>query len=97
MGFLDDAITKTKEVFDVACKKTDEIVTVEKQRFNIASLKTKREKDYIELGKIYFNMIKDDYEDANEEVRNLVCEIIQKNEEIERLTEEIQNIKSQGI
>lgn len=97
MGFLDDAITKTKEVFDVACKKTDEIVTVEKQRFNIASLKTKREKDYIELGKIYFNMIKDDYEDADEEVRNFVCEIIQKNEEIERLTEEIQNIKSQGI
>lgn len=97
MGFLDDAITKTKEVFDVACKKTDEIVTVEKQRFNIASLKTKREKDYIELGKIYFNMIKDDCEDASEEVRNLVWEIIQKNEEIERLTEEIQNIKSQGI
>ena len=42
-------------------------------------------------------MIKDDCEDASEEVRNLVCEIIHKSEEIERLTEEIQNIKSQGI
>lgn len=97
MGFLDDAISKTKEVFDVACKKTDEIVTIEKQKFNIASLKTKREKDYTELGKIYFNMIKDDYEDASEEARNLVCEIIQKSEEIERLNEEIQNIKNQSI
>ena len=39
MGFLDDAINKTKEVFDVACQKTGEVVTTEKQKFNIASLK----------------------------------------------------------
>ncbi len=97
MGFLDDAITKTKEVFDVACKKTDEIVTVEKQRFNIASLKTKREKDYTELGKIYFNLIKDDCDDADVDIRNLVDSIIAKSEEIERLNEEIQNIKNQSI
>lgn len=96
MGFLDDAITKTKEVFDVACKKTDEIVTVEKQRFNIASLKTKREKDYTALGKIYFDIIKDD-DALDENVRTLIDSIIKKNEEIERLTDEIENIKSQGI
>ena len=97
MGFLDDAITKTKEVFDVACKKTDEIVTVEKQRFNIASLKTKREKDYTALGKIYFELLKDDCDSASEEAIDLVDSIIQKNEEIERLTDEIQNIKNQGV
>ncbi len=97
MGFLDNAIIKTKEVFDVACKKTDEIVTIEKQKFNIASLKTKREKDYAQLGRIYFNMIKDDYNDADEEVSGLVDEIIKKSEEIARLNEEIQNIKNQSI
>ena len=45
MGFLEDAVGKTKEVFDIACKKTDEILTLEKQKFNLASLKSKREKD----------------------------------------------------
>ena len=29
MGFFEDAISKTKEIFDVACQKTGEIVTTE--------------------------------------------------------------------
>ena len=32
MSFIDDAINKTKEVFDVACKKTDEVVTTQKKQ-----------------------------------------------------------------
>ena len=56
MGFFEDAISKTKEVFDVVCQKTGEIVTTEKQKISIASLKSKREKDYAALGKIYFEI-----------------------------------------
>ena len=97
MGFLDDAINKTKEVFDVACKKTDEIITVEKQRFNIASLKSKREKDFTLLGKIYFDMIAEDYADQSDEVRSIVDGIIAKSEEIDRLREEMENFKNQDI
>lgn len=96
MGFLDDAINKTKEVFDVACKKTDEVVTVEKQKFNIASLKSKREKDYADLGKIYFEIVKD-ATDLTDETRNLVDAIIEKNEEISRLNEDIQSIKNKRV
>lgn len=96
MGFLDDAITKTKEVFDVACKKTDEVVTLEKQKFSIASLKSKREKDYADLGKIYFELVKD-ATDLSDEARNLVDAIIEKNEEIVRLNENIQNIKNKRV
>lgn len=96
MGFLDDAITKTKEVFDVACKKTDEVVTVEKQKFNIASLKSKREKDYADLGKIYYELAKDST-DLSDEARNLVDAITEKNEEITRLHEDIQNIKNKRV
>ncbi len=94
MGFLDDAIIKTKEVFDVACKKTDEIVTVEKQKFNIASLKSKREKDFAKLGKIYFELIKENPEDEGEEVCSLVDDICKKNDEIARLNDEINKIKN---
>ena len=97
MGFLDDAINKTKEVFDVACKKTGDVITIEKQRFNIASLKTKREKDFTRLGKIYFDMIVEDYDGENDEVRSLVDDIIEKSEEIDRLKEELENFKNQDI
>ena len=94
MGFLDDAIIKTKEVLDVACKKTDEIVTVEKQKFNIASLKSKREKDFAKLGKMYFEMIKENPKDQSEEVCSLVDDICNKNDEIARLNDEIEKIKN---
>lgn len=96
MGFLDDAISKTKEVFDIACKKTDEVVTIEKEKFNIASLKSKREKDYADLGRIYFDLVKDS-DDLSDETRNLVDAIIEKNEEIIRLNEDIQNIKNKRV
>ena len=96
MGFLDDAINKTNEVFDVACKKTDEVVTIEKQKFNIASLKSKREKDYADLGKIYYELVKDST-DLNDEIRNLVDAIREKDEEIARLNEDIQSIKNKRV
>ena len=96
MGFLDDAISKTKEVFDVACQKTGEVVTTEKQKFNIASLKSKREKDYADLGKIYFDIIKDE-NNLDDNTRNIVDAIKEKNDEIVRLNEDIQNIKNKLI
>ncbi len=96
MGFFDNALSKTKEVFDVAAKKTDEVVTVEKQKFNISSLKSKREKDYADLGRVYFEMIKNDTS-LSDEVRNLVDAITEKSEEIDRLNQDIQNIKNKRI
>lgn len=96
MGFLEDAVGKTKEVFDIACKKTDEILTLEKQKFNLASLKSKREKDFALLGKIYFELVKDD-ENASEEVMSLVEEIDSKSEKIEQLEAEIRYMKYQRV
>jgi len=96
MGFLDDAIIKTKEVFDVACKKTDEVVTTQKQKFNIASLESKCEKDYADLGRIYYKLVKDSTE-IDDETRNLVDAIREKCEEITRLKADIQNAKNKRI
>ena len=96
MGFLDDAINKTKEVLDVACQKTGEVVTTEKQKFNIATLKSKREKDFADLGRIYYELIKES-EDLDDNTRNIVDAISEKNEEIVRLREDIQNIKNKRI
>lgn len=96
MGFLDDAISKTKEVFDVACKKTDEVVTTEKQKFNIASLKSKREKDYADLGRIYYSLVKD-ATDLDDQTKTIVDAISEKNEEIARLNEDIQSAKNKRV
>lgn len=93
MGFLEDAIIKTKEAFDIACKKTDEVVSVEKLKFNISTIKKNREKEYVELGKIYFEKIKDSTE-LNEDEQKIVNGIIKKNAEIEDLNREISNYKN---
>lgn len=96
MSFIDDAINKTKEVFDVACKKTDEVVTTQKQKFSIASLESKREKDFADLGRIYFELAKNST-DLTNEARNLVDAISEKNAEIARLNQDIQNTKNKRI
>lgn len=96
MSFLEEAIVKTKEVFDVACKKTGEVVAVEKQKFGITSLKSKREKDYAELGRMYYEMAQNE-DDLPDEVINLINAISEKNNEIDRLNEEINNIKNKLV
>ena len=96
MEFFDDAVNKTKEVFQTVSKKTGEVITTEKQKFDMASLKAKCEKDYTALGKIYFEFVKDD-EGAPEGVKELVAAIMEKNLEIDRLAAEIQNSKNRRI
>ena len=96
MEFFDGAVNKTKEVFETVSKKTSEVIATEKQKFDIASLKSKREKDYTALGKIYFDMIKDD-DSASDEVKAIVENIKAKTDEIERLNNEIHNAKNKRI
>lgn len=96
MGMLEDAISKTKDFLEIACIKTDEILTTEKIKFKITSLKSKRQKDYAKLGKICFNELKDN-EDLDENLRTLVDEIIEKSEEISYLNTQLQVLKNRRV
>ncbi len=96
MGMFDDALFKTKEVFGAACQRGGEIVNTQKQKFAISSLKSKREKDFAYLGKIYFQMIKDS-DDLDDETRNLVDAINEKSEEISRLYEDLKDIENRAV
>lgn len=96
MEFFDDALNKTKEVFEAVSQKTSEVVTTEKQRFDVASLKSKRQKDYAALGKIYYKMILDNGE-APEDAKVIAEAITAKSNEIDRLNKEIQNAKNRRI
>lgn len=92
MDFLDNAIIKAKEAIDVVSKKTEEIVTVEKQKFDINSLKSKLQKDYAKLGKYYYGKIADSDELDSEE-KALVDSINDKLEAIAKLEADIANAK----
>ena len=92
MDFLDNAIIKAKEAIDVVSKKTEEIVTVEKQKFDINSLKSKLQKDFAKLGKCYYEKCaKADELDSEEKA--LVEAIKTKLEAIEKLEADIANTK----
>ncbi len=96
MDFFDDVMTKAKEAIDVASKKTNDAVTVQKQKFDIASLESKRARDFQILGELYYNKIKNGAE-ADGDVGRIVKAINEKNEKINSLKSEINSIKHKRI
>jgi hypothetical protein len=72
MDFLDEAVLKAKELIDVACQKTGEVVNTSKQKIEILTLQKKLEKNYQALGEIYYEMIKDS---PNEETAEIVADV----------------------
>ncbi len=56
MDLIDGAVTRAKEAFDVACKKTNEVVAVQKQKFEAASLESRLSKDFETLGRLYYDV-----------------------------------------
>lgn len=93
MDFLNNAIGKTKEFLDVAYKKAGDVVSTEKQKYDIMALKQKLEKDFAALGKLYFGSI-DSVEGLPENVATVVMEICKKTEEIENMTDELNKAKN---
>ena len=75
MDFLDNAINKAKEVVDIAYKKTEEVVLTEKQRFDIASLNSKIDKDYKALGEIFLSVKCYDDKSIHIKIRDKGCGI----------------------
>lgn len=93
MDFFDDAVNKTKEVFDVVSKKTGEVINVGKIKYEIAALKSKAQKDYETLGKIYYNQLKQSGE-VSADVAELFSAIEEKCERIEVLESAIKDLKN---
>ena len=96
MDFFDDMKRKAKETMDGGAKKTGEVINTQKQKFDIASLESKRAKDYAVLGEIYYNKIKDGAVE-NENVSELVLAIKEKSEKIEKLKAEVNSAKNKRI
>ncbi len=96
MDFPDNVIEKTRDVIDVACKKTGEVARLEKLRFEKASTKLKADKDYAALGRACFDAFKDD-PNAPEEFAQIIAEIKAKNEKITQISAEIAAVKNKHV
>ena len=96
MGFFDETIEKAKDIFEVAAKKTEEVATVGKQKYDIASLKAKLSKNYEALGMIYFNKLDiDNVED--EETRFTIMRIRENLKDIEKANDELLKMKNKKL
>ena len=96
MDFLDTAIIKAKETIDVVSKKTGEIVNTEKQKFDVATLKSKLQKDYAELGRLYYASVKENNE-LDADTKAVVEQITEKIAAIEALNAEIAGAKNKRV
>ena len=88
MDFLENALNTAKEALEIVSQKTEEVVSVGKQKYTSASLKNKNNKCFEALGRIYFEQICDTETD-DEKADFLVKTIIQTQEKIAELNEEL--------
>ena len=93
MEFFEDAINKAKGAFDVAYKKTSEVVSVQRQKIDVATMKTKLSKEYELLGKLVIDAVENGTE-ISEGARIKVKEIRAREAEIEAAKDEI--LRAQG-
>lgn len=88
MDVFDETMKKAKDIFDTACKKTGEVVNVQKLRLDLSSVENKLNKSYATLGRLQFLKIKDT-ESLDEETKVVVEDIKEKIAEIEELNAKI--------
>ena len=96
MGKFDEFVNKAKETADVAFKKTGELVNTGKNKLNIATVKNEMEKDFADLGRIFYRQLKDNAENS-EDVKRIIQDIKAKETEIEKLELEIADSKNKII
>lgn len=96
MEFFDNAVNKAKEALDIAYKKTEDVVNVQKSKFDVATIEAKKAKDLEALGLIYYEMIKDS-SDNDSAVAELVAAIKDKNEKIDTLRRDIRSTKNKRV
>ena len=96
MDIFDSAVSKAKEAWDVVAKKTGEVVSAGKQKFDISSLEVKLNKDFERLGRLYFDKIKDSEPD-DETVAEIVADIKEKKEQIKEMKAKLNTIRNKRV
>lgn len=96
MGFFEETVVKAKDVFDVAAKKTNEIVEVQKLKINLAKVNSSVSKDFETLGRLAFEKISEG-EDIPEEYKPIVESIKESMKQIDDIQSQIDEQKKGKI
>lgn len=94
---LDNILVKAKEVFENAYKKADDVVSAQKQKFDISSLESKLNKDFESLGKLCFESLKTAETFNSQEIGSLVETIKSKSEQLEDMKKEALKNKNKKL
>lgn len=93
---LDNIFEKAKEIFEVAYRKTENVVSHQKQKFDIQSLESKLNKNYETLGKAYFGMLQNEEEFDKDSLKPIVDEIKENLIVIEAAKEELMKYQNKS-
>ena len=76
MAFLNENFDNLKETIEAIGYRTSEVISEQKTKLEISVISRKRDKDFIELGKIYYSLLKNETEipKETEELMNAVKE-----------------------
>ena len=81
MDFFEDVVSTAKDTFSAVCKKTEEVVSIQKMKINISSMESKLSKDYEALGRYCLDAVL--ASDASDEpAKALAEEIVKRREDI---------------
>ena len=86
---LDNIFEKARDIFEAAYRKTENVVTNQKQKFDIHSLELKLNKNYEVLGKAYFGLLKKGEEVNPDSLKPIIDEITQLTYAIDLAKEEL--------
>ncbi len=93
--YVENAIDKAKNAFEVAYKKTSDVVSVEKLKIKVANLESKKNKEFTKLGEHYFSS--NSIENVDEDSKEFFNNINSFNKEISELKKEISAYKAKRI
>jgi ribosomal protein L40E len=88
---FDKTAKKAKDLFDIACKKTEETLNVQKLKFRLASAERDLTKFYAALGEIRYKELKIE-ETVSDEASAVINSIEFELKEIEELKKEISKL-----
>lgn len=70
MGIIEDTAVKAKDAFDVVAKKTGEVWSIQKLKYNIACINSQLSKDFETLGRLYFEQLTAEKAETAENTEN---------------------------
>ena len=96
MGFFEEAVVKAKDLYDVAAKKTGEVVSVQKLKLKATQVNSQLSKDFETLGRFYYEAVKESEEEIKD-FAEIIGAIDSKFDELDKIECEINETKRTKI